>query len=251
MRVSSIQYCFHYLRHAGAAVGAHTHNGCELVYYSSGAGEIRCGEEELAFASGTISLTHPGTPHGERWSEDTDVWCVIFDSALEARLPEGLYWDRDGDIFPLIQALFREQQDNRAGRDEISLGYLEVILQLMARSEGTLSQRRPAAGDRLDSVFYYIQDYYNTDIAFDELALSIGYSYDRFRHLFKARYHISPKQLVLAKRIELAKQLLRESNEKIESIAHTCGFGTVSQFNVIFKKYRGMTPKEYRAARRT
>lgn len=251
MRASSIQYCFHYLRRAGASVGAHTHNGCELVYYSSGSGTVRYGGEEMPFAQGMISLTHPGTPHGESWDKDTDVWCVIFDGVEDALLPEGVYTDNNGKIFSLLQALFREQQDNLYGRDEISLSYLEIVLQLMARSNCAILRSRAVFADRLDSAFNYIRDYFNTDISFEELALSIGYSYDRFRHLFKARYNITPKKLVLTRRIEMAGQLLRETDEKIENIARSCGFGSVPQFNVIFKQHRGMTPKEYRTARRT
>ncbi len=246
MNQLSVQYCFHCNRYAGRRVNTHTHNSCELVYYASGSGTVTLGEEELAFSKGMVCLTHPDTLHSEGWSENGDVWCLVFDAG-EGTLPEGMYDDRDGDIFPLIEAFFREQQADRSGRDEISLGYLAMILSLMARSERNPRQRTPPRGDRLDTVYRYIQDHYMTEIAFDELALSIGYSYDRFRHLFKQRYHVSPKQMVLTKRLVLAKQMLRKSDEKIENIAFACGFSTASQFNVIFKKYRGMTPREYRS----
>ena len=246
MNELSIQYCFHCRRHAEGHINAHTHNGCELVYYASGSGRVFWGEEAYPFSAGTICLTHPDTPHSETWQEDGDVWCLVFDMPQEKRLPEGTFTDRDGDIFPLLEAFFREQQTNRDGAEHISIGYLSVILLLMARTSPRRRSLTPSRGDRLDNAYRYIQDHYMTEIAFDELALSVGYSYDRFRHLFKTRYHVSPKQMVLTKRLALAKQMLRDSDEKIETVALTCGFSSASQFNVIFKKYRGITPKEYR-----
>ena len=50
-------------------------------------------------------------------------------------------------------------------------------------------------------------------------------------------------------RIENAKGLLidlKNANEKIATIAFEAGFGTVTSFNVAFKKKTGMTPSEYR-----
>jgi AraC-like DNA-binding protein len=50
-------------------------------------------------------------------------------------------------------------------------------------------------------------------------------------------------------RIENAKALLidlKNLNEKIATIAFEAGFGTVTSFNVTFKKKTGMTPSEYR-----
>ncbi|MBR7184992.1 MAG: helix-turn-helix transcriptional regulator [Clostridia bacterium] len=250
MHVLSFQYCFHHLRRPDSEVPLHAHRGYELVYYSSGEGVLSLGGKEHPFSGGMISLAYPETLHTERWSEDTHVWCVIFQIDDAALLPEGVYPDPDGEIFRLLSALFAEQQENRFYRDEISCNYLEIILRLMARSVPNQDNRRQPSADRLESVFYYIQDYFHTDIDFSELAQSIGYSYDRFRHLFKARYHVSPKKMVLAKRMELAESLLRNTNDKIESIARTVGFASVPQFNVIFKQHRGMTPKAYRAAQR-
>ena len=246
MQSLSLQYCFQGRRSAGDQIGRHTHHGCELVYYAAGTGSLQLDGEEMTIAPGMLCLIHPDTPHSETWQEAGDVRCIIMDIDEEQRLPEGLYRDLDDEILPLVEAFFLEQQHDRPGREEISRRYLALILALMARLESQPSRRPLPSGDRLDSICRFIQDYYMTDIAFDELALSIGYSYDRFRHLFKARYHVSPTQMVQARRIARAKELLRASDEKIENIAALCGYSSPSQFNVIFKKYRGMTPREYR-----
>lgn len=50
-------------------------------------------------------------------------------------------------------------------------------------------------------------------------------------------------------RIEYAKNLLRnpeKKNEKISSIAFDSGFGSVTSFNIVFKKHTSTTPQLYR-----
>ncbi|MNR34949.1 Exoenzyme S synthesis regulatory protein ExsA [compost metagenome] len=72
------------------------------------------------------------------------------------------------------------------------------------------------------------------------------YSYDRFRHLFKETYGVSPSEYILSRRIHHAMDLLRHTNTSITSIALECGFSTDAQFCTIFKREMGETPRAYR-----
>jgi AraC family transcriptional activator of pobA len=123
--------------------------------------------------------------------------------------------------------------------------YLQILLLKLSGCQSTGYEAAAGENPSLESACRYICDYYNTDIRLDELAASVGYSPDRFRHIFKERFGISPKQLILFNRFKAAKQLLA-GDEKIENIAKTCGFGSSSQFNMMFKKTQKMTPGQYR-----
>lgn len=48
------------------------------------------------------------------------------------------------------------------------------------------------------------------------------------------------------KRIEMAKEKLRSSNESFSQIVHELGFPSVQYFSFLFKKITGMTPSDYR-----
>ena len=48
------------------------------------------------------------------------------------------------------------------------------------------------------------------------------------------------------KRVDRAKQLLQTTSQQIQYISHTCGILDVNYFVKIFKRYTGMTPKQYR-----
>ena len=54
------------------------------------------------------------------------------------------------------------------------------------------------------------------------------------------------QEYVTGLRIEKAKMLLDETNEKISRIAESCGFRSASYFIVVFRKQLGISPNEYR-----
>ncbi|MFW6254581.1 MAG: helix-turn-helix domain-containing protein [Chitinivibrionales bacterium] len=47
-------------------------------------------------------------------------------------------------------------------------------------------------------------------------------------------------------RIRHARILLRDSDDKLDSICHTCGFSSENEFSRVFKQYAGVTPEIYR-----
>jgi YesN/AraC family two-component response regulator len=52
------------------------------------------------------------------------------------------------------------------------------------------------------------------------------------------------------KRIDEASLMLMNPVASIAEVATACGFPTVTYFNRIFRKYKGMTPTEYRKSQK-
>ncbi|GAE87823.1 transcriptional regulator [Acetivibrio straminisolvens JCM 21531] len=57
---------------------------------------------------------------------------------------------------------------------------------------------------------------------------------------------ISPINYLLKVRVERAKELLRDTDNRISDIALSVGFSNQQRFNDIFKKYVKLTPLQYR-----
>jgi YesN/AraC family two-component response regulator len=92
----------------------------------------------------------------------------------------------------------------------------------------------------------YIQEHYNEDISFEELAGRIGISYSYLRRLFNEELNMSIADFLNTYRIEKAKSLLKNSSLTLQKIAQRVGYNNVQSFKRYFKKYEGITPSEYR-----
>ena len=92
----------------------------------------------------------------------------------------------------------------------------------------------------------YIQEHYNEDISFEELAGRIGISYSYLRRLFNEELNMSITDFLNTYRIEKAKSLLKNSSLTLQKIAQRVGYNNVQSFKRYFKKYEGITPSEYR-----
>jgi len=84
-----------------------------------------------------------------------------------------------------------------------------------------------------------------------ELSLSLvsetlGITSAYFSALFIRETGVGFNEYVTGLRVEQAKQLLRETNLKINQIASRCGFRSASYFIVVFRKQTGLSPSEYR-----
>ena len=85
-----------------------------------------------------------------------------------------------------------------------------------------------------------------TDIQMSVLANSVGMSQRNFTRRFRVATDMTPVQYLQSKRIELARDLLQNSNLSISEIAYRVGYLDVSYFTQLFNRNTSMTPKVYR-----
>jgi AraC-like DNA-binding protein len=83
-----------------------------------------------------------------------------------------------------------------------------------------------------------------------ELARECGLSRSHFARAFRATIGMPPHKWLLARRIELAQDLLRNSSLPLEEIATRCGFTDQSHFTRVFSRVLHVSPGEWRRSRR-
>jgi AraC family transcriptional regulator len=92
----------------------------------------------------------------------------------------------------------------------------------------------------------YIECHLEEDLTLERIAAATAMSPFRFARAFKKKTGQSPRQYVIARRIELAKELLRAGDFEIAEIANRVGLSTQSHFTSVFRKLCGTTPKRFR-----
>ena len=100
--------------------------------------------------------------------------------------------------------------------------------------------------DQLERVFEFIKQQYTKRFTLQELSAIAGMSPKYFCKVFKSMTNHSPMEYVNVYRIEQASYRIKKEETSIIEIAMACGFNDFSYFIKIFKKYRGITPLQYR-----
>lgn len=92
----------------------------------------------------------------------------------------------------------------------------------------------------------FIDQNLTENITLDDLAGLARLSSYHFSRVFKADLGVAPHSYVLSRRIKKAECLLKTSRLPLKSIAAECGFTDQSHLNRVFRKFLGVTPKNFR-----
>lgn len=84
----------------------------------------------------------------------------------------------------------------------------------------------------------------------EDLARRVGLRPSRLEHLFKHDVKLSIRDFVKRRRILKAAELIVTTDERIAQICYAAGFTDPSNFNHVFKKHFGVSPRQYRNDRR-
>jgi AraC-like DNA-binding protein len=83
------------------------------------------------------------------------------------------------------------------------------------------------------------------------LARGLGLSTDHFTRLFRAAIGASPRAVLVAARLELARHLLRDSTLTVRQVATSCGFSDPAFFGRHFAAHAGCSPGAWRRRMRS
>lgn len=114
-------------------------------------------------------------------------------------------------------------------------------------SSSSFANIRPTSDSRrVLKVQEYIDAHFKEDLRLETLAGLVGMTPTSFSRFFKLRTGRSLSDYISDIRIGHASRLLMDSTTSIAEICYECGFNNISNFNRIFKKKKGRTPKEFR-----
>jgi len=81
----------------------------------------------------------------------------------------------------------------------------------------------------------------------DAIARAAGYSRFHFVRAFRDAYGQTPRDYLSARRVERARELLRNANLTVTEVCLLVGFSSLGSFSTRFKAEVGVSPSEYRA----
>lgn len=155
----------------------------------------------------------------------------------------------------LINVIGKNYCNDKEPHDEIySLifhGYAIALLgNLLTEFEFETSPQRIKLNmyDYMRNAFEYIDEHYcESDLNLKGISEHIGVSSCYFSRCFKIYSGHSLTEYINRKRITMAEKLLAENEKSIIEISLECGYGSLRNFNRVYKEITGKTPKEARS----
>lgn len=252
--------------------GQHTHSFFELIYIVEGRGKQCINDVEVNYESGDLFLVAPNDSHLFKIGERSRFFFIRFnkvflqtakkDAELVKRLelilenarhePGSILQgseDRDA-VGHLMELLIREHLKQDLYHRELISQLVNTLLVILARN---IVQAYPAAIDerseeRAVDLLEYIQSniYYPEKLRAEALSAHFGISRTYLGRYFKKHAGETLQDYVLKYKLKLVENRLLHSHMRVSEIADEFGFTDKSHLNRIFKKYRGVSPTEYR-----
>jgi two-component system response regulator YesN len=91
----------------------------------------------------------------------------------------------------------------------------------------------------------YIKQNYNQEISLETVSKNVYVSNYYLSHLFREELDMTFSDYLNKTRIEQSINLMKENGLNIQEIAAKVGFNDANYFTKTFKKYYGVTPKNY------
>ncbi len=152
-------------------------------------------------------------------------------------------------VYHLIDTLASEEQGFYAFLKFLTILYelslcVEEARPLSSSSFAKIEQQSDSR--RVQRVQRYISAHFAEEIRLEKMAHLCDMTPTSFSRFFKLRTGRNLSEYVTDIRIGAASRKLVDTSDTIAEICYACGFNNLSNFNRVFKKKKGCSPKEFR-----
>jgi AraC-like DNA-binding protein len=124
---------------------------------------------------------------------------------------------------------------------------LSVSRNMHTLSDNTFSNAELSYNSRrVERVMEYMNQNFHKNITLNEAAKLTNMTPVSFSRFFKMRTGITFMDSLLELRLGQSSRLLIDTTQSVSEVAYNCGFNNISNFNRLFKKKKGCTPKMFR-----
>jgi len=256
----------------------HYHQEFELSFITEGAGRRIVGDSVEAFYPGDLIFIGPRIPHV--WFSDTppmkqhsgrtlESVYLLFNSNILPEgfttLPELRYVNRAIQYSERGMRITGETL-NQVSRIMLQLPYLSNLKRLMLfyeimdligrsdsfsflASEEYVKTRFRASNLRVKNIHEFLMKNYREEVTLEQVAEVVHMAPGSASRFFKTSTGLSIFEYLNKIRIDLARQMLLNTELSVVDICFDSGFRNLSHFNKQFRKFSGTTPRQFRKLR--
>ena len=253
----------------------HRHREAQLIWIKEGEGTLLADNQMHPFKKNDIFLLGANQPH--LFKSNPEYFNTNSDLKIQALM---IFFDPNGSLAPLLELpemqLIKYYLHLNKGGLKISslesdlviqkmltvqyaknqdliiqfLQLLSVLVQLQHSSEplavNSSSIFSESEGIRIGHIFNYLMQHFDKNITLNEVAEQAHMTPQAFCRYFKKHTQQTFVSFLNEMRInEACKKLTGGHFENISSVAYSCGFNSLTNFNRVFKSVVGYSPKSY------
>jgi len=253
----------------------HRHAEAQITWVQKGTGTLLAGNSMHAFRDGEIYLLGANLPHlfksdpayfqpGSKKNVKTVT--IFFNPSGKLAALFGLpemktvktfveqmqsgYKVPDSNYADIARQIEAVQQANGAEQLSLFIDLLNALggnenLQPLTTGHSPLSMTDPE-GMRIANVYNLIMHNYSSPLTLENAAMQAHLTPTAFCRYFKKHTRHTFVHFVNKVRVnEACKLLVNGSGNSIATVAYSCGFNSITNFNYVFKGITGMSPRDY------
>ncbi len=249
-----------------------SHESFELCWFVKGKGKYVIENNTYDINEGDVFLVYGGQTHSIiEITEDMDfsiVWIDIIKMLEDGIIPDslaGILKNEDShknnriskdanhydEIETALAAMVKEFNEKSDGYEVVVNSCAnQLLIYLMRELSGQFSNYKggnSAQRSAIETSAMYILDHITEQFSLEELSQRAFLTRKYYGTLFKKVMGESPWTFILKNKVKLACNMLKTTSKNIVTIAEECGFNNTVNFNKAFRRFKGMTPREYRS----
>lgn len=263
-----VAYYFVNEEHPSYNMPFHWHKEWEIIRVLKGSFPLYIEGEEYLAKEGDLLLLSEGVLHGGT-PENCIYECFNFDlhglftNVLAVRsylrpfyrnqlLPNISYPALQPDVYPIVDELLKafHSEAEEGFCELITMGNISRLFAVILEKHYYTENPETASETtrkitQLKPVLEYIEAHFSGPLSLSELSGVIGMNPKYFCRFFTSITQQTPMNYVNYYRIEQASNMLCNTDLTVTEIGLECGFNDTCHFVKTFKKYKGITPKQF------
>lgn len=248
----------------------HFHSEFEFLLLRNYQGVIRIGDIDLDVTSCALFLIPPELPHDLRglvakstqlpperynlwvdkeWVSNMLMHCKEM-RKLSSILGDGLCIQFSQPTAEDVKTVIDQIDYKTSSLEQLSVLFRVFSVVTQDKSPVTLGSSEhtkfESEKDRIEALSEYLNQHYAQDISLHDLSQHVYCSERTVNRIFIRHFGETFSQRLKKIRLSHAAGLLETSSLKVSHICQMVGYNNSSNFNRLFKRYKGITPREYR-----
>jgi AraC-like DNA-binding protein len=250
----------------------HRHIFFELVYIVSGTATHHLEQDTTQLRAGDYFIIDTGSIHCYRDVRNFEIInclflpeyidraltdcpslsSLLYNQVLRFGLPvniqtaDRIFHDSEGVVGQIIRKMEQEYAAKGTGYLELLRCYLTQVLVCAVRaSEEAERIRTPHRATT--AIVEHLRCHYTEPLSLDELSRKLNYTPQYISSLFHKDTGMSLQEFLQRIRIEEACRLIEQGEQQMVRIAQKVGYGDVKHFARVFRRIKGVSPREFRS----